>query len=155
MQTGLGTGIDPAVHAHKIRIVQQILRLHVTAASSALEILRCTGGLEIAAMTGMILAAAQRRLVVVLDGFISTAAAAVAATIQPAVRGYLVAGHRSEEPGHALLLDLLQLTPVLSLNLRLGEGTGAVLAMPILESAIRLYAEMATFASANVSEASA
>jgi nicotinate-nucleotide--dimethylbenzimidazole phosphoribosyltransferase len=118
---------------------------------SPMDVLRCVGGLEIAAMVGMVLTAARHRLVVVADGFISTAAAALAVAIAPRVRGYLVAGHRSEEPGHKILLDHLGLTPVLTLDMRLGEGTGAVLAMPILESAFCLYQQMATFASAGVS----
>ena len=89
----------------------------------------------------------------VVDGFISTAAAAIAFTIEPKVRGYLFAGHQSEEPGHRVLLEYIGLKPILSLNMRLGEGTGAVLAMPIIESAMCLYNQMATFASAGVSEA--
>jgi nicotinate-nucleotide--dimethylbenzimidazole phosphoribosyltransferase len=111
------------------------------------------GGLEIAAMAGMVLAGARHRLLVVLDGFISTAAAAIAVGMAPNALGYLIAGHRSEEPGHKLLLDHLQLTPVLALGMRLGEGTGAVLAMPVIESAIALYHQMATFSSAGVSGA--
>jgi nicotinate-nucleotide--dimethylbenzimidazole phosphoribosyltransferase len=152
LATGLGTGINSVAHAHKIRIIEQVLQKHSTAVSP-IDILRCTGGLEIAAMTGMILAAAQKKLAIVIDGFISTAAAALAVAIEPNIHGYLIAGHRSEEPGHTLLLDHLHLTPVLTLGMRLGEGTGAVLAMPILESALSLYAEMATFASASVSKA--
>jgi len=105
-------------------------------------------------MAGTVLASARHKLLVVVDGFISTAAAALAVAIAPAALGYLIAGHQSEEPGHKLLLDHVNLTPVLALNMRLGEGTGAVLAMPILESAIALYTQMATFASAHVSEAS-
>jgi nicotinate-nucleotide--dimethylbenzimidazole phosphoribosyltransferase len=101
-----------------------------------------------------VLAAARHRLVVVADGFISTAAAALAVAIEPSVRGYLIAGHLSQEPGHKLLLDYLDIKPVLTLDMRLGEGTGAVLAMVILESAICLYSQMATFASAGVSGAS-
>jgi nicotinate-nucleotide--dimethylbenzimidazole phosphoribosyltransferase len=121
--------------------------------SNPIELLRCVGGLEIAAMTGFILSAARCGIAVVIDGFISTAAAAIAVAIQPSVRGYLFAGHRSEEPGHRVLLEYIELKPILTLNMRLGEGTGAVLAMPIIESAVRLYNEMATFASADVSEA--
>ena len=150
--TGRGTGLNAAAHAHKVDIIQQILLKH--SSTAPLEILRCVGGLEIAAMVGMILAAARHKLVIVIDGFISTAAAALAVAIVPEVHGYLIAGHRSEEPGHQLLLHHLQLTPVLSLNMRLGEGTGAVLAFPIIESALALYNQMATFASAGVSEAS-
>lgn len=154
--TGRGTGVDTKAHAHKVAVVEAIGAKHFDASSatSPFDILRCVGGLEIAAMVGMTLAAAQHKLVIVLDGFISTAAAALAVAIAPAVQGYLISGHQSEEPGHRLLLDYLQLTPVLTLNMRLGEGTGAVLAMPILESAVALYTQMATFTSAGVSEAS-
>jgi len=104
-------------------------------------------------MTGLILGAARNGIATVADGFISTAAAAIAYAIEPSVRGYLFAGHQSEEPGHRVLLEYIGLKPILSLNMRLGEGTGAVLAMPIIESAMCLYNEMATFASAGVSGA--
>lgn len=156
LATGRGTGLGDEAHARKIAIVEAILRKHFAshASPAPLEVLRCVGGLEIAAMTGMILAAARNHVAIVADGFISTAAAALAVALEPKVGGYLMAGHRSEEPGHRLLLDYLKLTPILSLDMRLGEGSGAVLAMPILESAIGLYSQMATFASAGVSEAS-
>ncbi|MHB1699391.1 MAG: nicotinate-nucleotide--dimethylbenzimidazole phosphoribosyltransferase [Acidobacteriaceae bacterium] len=156
LATGRGTGLDDAAHARKISIVGAILEKHFANRASAtpLEVLRCVGGLEIAAMTGMMLAAARNHVAIVADGFISTAAAALAVALEPKVEGYLIAGHRSEEPGHRLLLDYLELTPILSLDMRLGEGSGAVLAMSILESAIGLYSQMATFASAGVSEAS-
>jgi nicotinate-nucleotide--dimethylbenzimidazole phosphoribosyltransferase len=160
LATGRGTGVEPAAYANKVRVVEEALAMHCNAkhrlASNALqpvEILRCVGGLEIAAMAGMVLAGARHRLVVVLDGFISTAAAALAVGMAPNALGYLIAGHRSEEPGHKILLDHLQLMPVLSLGMRLGEGTGAVLAMPAIESAIALYHRMATFSSAGVSGA--
>jgi nicotinate-nucleotide--dimethylbenzimidazole phosphoribosyltransferase len=103
----------------------------------------------------MILAAARLRLAIVVDGFIATSAAALAVALEPKVQGSLIAGHRSEEPGHQLLLDSLALSPILNLQMRLGEGSGAVIAMPIIESAIALYSQMATFATAGVSEASA
>jgi len=148
--TGRGTGIQAAAHQHKIAVVDAVLRLH--SSRNPLEVLRCMGGLEIAAMTAAVIAAARRELIVVIDGFISTAAAALAAALAPHIRGYLIAGHRSNEPGHALLLKHLDLAPVLALDMRLGEGTGAVLAMPVLESALALYTQMATFASAGVSE---
>jgi nicotinate-nucleotide--dimethylbenzimidazole phosphoribosyltransferase len=154
--TGLGTGVTPEAHARKRVIVEAIIAKHFAGSStdaSPLNILRCVGGLEIAAMTGMILAAARHRLVIIVDGFISTAAAALATAIAPTVRGYMIAGHQSEEPGHKLLLSHLKLTPLLALDMRLGEGTGAVLAMPIVESAVALYTQMATFASAGVSGA--
>jgi nicotinate-nucleotide--dimethylbenzimidazole phosphoribosyltransferase len=138
-----------------VRIVEKVVAKHCdsSAAQLPLEILRRLGGLEIAAMAGMVLAGARHRLVVVLDGFISTAAAAIAAGIDPNVRGYLIAGHQSGEPGHRLLLEYLNLTPVLTLGMRLGEGSGAVLAMPVIETAITIYNQMATFASAGVSGA--
>lgn len=154
--TGRGAGLNSEAHTRKVLIVEKIVERHCGHSPSitATEILRTMGGLEIAAMAGMVLSAARNRMVVVADGFISTAAAALASAIEPNVLGYLIAGHCSEEPGHRLLLEHLKLTPVLNLGMRLGEGTGAVLAMPILESAICLYKGMATFASAGVSEAS-
>jgi nicotinate-nucleotide--dimethylbenzimidazole phosphoribosyltransferase len=156
--TGKGTGLSPSAQVHKQQVIEAVLHKHFAAsrpnaASQPLEILRRVGGLEIAAMTGLILGAAQQEIPVVADGFISTAAAAIAFAIAPQVRSYLFAGHQSEEPGHRVLLEYIGLRPILSLNMRLGEGTGAVLAMPIIESAMHLYNEMATFTSAGVSEA--
>jgi nicotinate-nucleotide--dimethylbenzimidazole phosphoribosyltransferase len=157
LATGRGTGLDDAAHARKIATIEAILKRHFAAQTSPspLEVLRCVGGLEIAAMTGMILAAARLRLAIVVDGFIATSAAALAVALEPKVQGSLIAGHRSEEPGHQLLLDSLALSPILNLQMRLGEGSGAVIAMPIIESAIALYSQMATFTTADVSEASA
>ncbi len=156
--TGRGTGLDINVLAHKRKVIQAVLQKHRAFAEAdsrlaPLDILRCVGGLEIAAMTGIMLGAARNGIAVVADGFISTAAAAIAFALEPRVHGYLFAGHQSEEPGHRILLEYIGLRPILSLNMRLGEGTGAVLAMPIIESAMCLYNEMATFASAGVSEA--
>jgi nicotinate-nucleotide--dimethylbenzimidazole phosphoribosyltransferase len=156
--TGKGTGLDSDGQARKLSIIEAVVRQHFAAGGVAaildpLEILRCVGGLEIAAMTGTILGAARYGIPLVIDGFISTAAAAIAFAIEPRMRGYLFAGHQSEEPGHRVLLEYIGLRPIFSLNMRLGEGTGAVLAMPIIESAMCLYNEMATFASAGVSEA--
>jgi nicotinate-nucleotide--dimethylbenzimidazole phosphoribosyltransferase len=153
--TGRGTGVEPLAFANKVRVVEAAVAKHCGRGATVqpMEVLRCVGGLEIAAMAGMVLAGARHRVVVVLDGFISTAAAALAVGMAPNVIGYLIAGHCSQEPGHKLLLDHLNLTPVLSLGMRLGEGTGAVLAMPIIESAIALYHQMATFSAAGVSEA--
>jgi nicotinate-nucleotide--dimethylbenzimidazole phosphoribosyltransferase len=156
--TGKGTGLDVAALEHKRRVIEAAVKKHfptteIDSAPDPLEVLRCVGGLEIAAMTGLMLGAARNGIAIVTDGFISTAAAAVAVSIEPRARGYLIAGHQSEEPGHGVLLEYIGLKPVLSLKMRLGEGTGAVLAMPIIESAMCLYNEMATFASAGVSEA--
>ncbi len=153
--TGKGTGLGSEAYAHKCRIVEGVLARHFGQAASPHDILRCAGGLEIAAMTGMILGGARHRMGIVLDGFISTAAAAIACGIAPAVRSYLFAGHQSQEPGHRVLLAHLQLEPILDLHMRLGEGSGAVLAMPLIEAAARIYQEMATFAGAGVSGASA
>jgi nicotinate-nucleotide--dimethylbenzimidazole phosphoribosyltransferase len=156
--TGNGTGLTPHAKAHKQQVIEAVFQKHFAARgpnakAEPLEILQCVGGLEIAALAGLILGAAQQEIPVVADGFISTAAAAIAFAIAPQVRSYLFAGHQSEEPGHRVLLEYIGLRPILSLNMRLGEGTGAVLAMPIIESAMLLYNEMATFASAGISEA--
>jgi nicotinate-nucleotide--dimethylbenzimidazole phosphoribosyltransferase len=155
LATGHGTGVESSAYENKMRVVKAAVGKHCTAPAALrpVEILRCLGGLEIAAMAGMVLAGARHRLVVVLDGFISTAAAAVAIGMAANARGFLIAGHRSEEPGHKLLLDHLKLTPVLSLGMRLGEGSGAVLAMPVIDSAVAVYHQMATFSSAGVSQA--
>jgi len=154
--TGRGTGLDDVGRSRKIRVIHAALGLHFPAPMASVdpvEILRCVGGLEIAATVGFILGAASHRRAIVCDGFISTAAAALAYAIAPKVKSYLFAGHRSQEPGHRHLLEYLGLRPILDLDLRLGEGTGAVLAMPVIAAALRLYSEMATFASAGVSEA--
>jgi nicotinate-nucleotide--dimethylbenzimidazole phosphoribosyltransferase len=151
--TGKGTGVESEAYAHKCRVVEDVVSRHFSEKPSPREILRRGGGLEIAAMTGLMLGAAQRKIAIVVDGFISTAAAAIACGLEPDVRPCLFAGHRSQEPGHRVLLAHLEMEPILDLDMRLGEGTGAVLAMPILEAAMRLYQEMATFASAGVSGA--
>jgi nicotinate-nucleotide--dimethylbenzimidazole phosphoribosyltransferase len=156
--TGPGTGVGGEALRHKQDIVQRSVAMHFPEHAAgtlpdALEVLRCLGGLEIAAMAGFIHRAAYRKLTIVIDGFISTAAAAVACSIAPPVWAYLFAGHRSEEPGHRALLTLLRLHPLLELGMRLGEGTGAVLAFSLLEAAVRIYREMATFDSAGVSGA--
>ncbi|WP_433974433.1 nicotinate-nucleotide--dimethylbenzimidazole phosphoribosyltransferase [Tunturiibacter lichenicola] len=153
--SGRGAGLDSAAYTHKLKVIEAVVHKHFGAGTTPepLDVLRCAGGLEIAAMTGFILGAARYGIAIIADGFISTAAAAIAFSIEPRVRGYLFAGHQSEEPGHRVLLEYLGLKPILSLSMRLGEGTGAVLAMPIIESAMALYNQMATFASAGVSEA--
>jgi nicotinate-nucleotide--dimethylbenzimidazole phosphoribosyltransferase len=154
--TGRGAGLDMAGRNRKLAIIEQSVRRHFGGTDETpdpLDILRCVGGLEIAAMTGFMLCAAANGLAIVCDGFISAAAAAVAFSIAPAVSGYLFAGHSSEEPGHLHLLRYIGLTPILNLRMRLGEGTGAVLAMPLIESSVRLFTEMATFSSAGVSGA--
>ena len=153
--TGSGTGLDAVGRSRKLEILRAVLALHQPQLTTPLEILRRLGGLEIAAMAGFMIGCAANGALVRVDGFISTAAAAAAWALCPQLRPYLLAAHRSPEPGHARLLAYLGLAPLLDLQMRLGEGTGAVLAMPVVESALALYGEMATFASAQVSEARA
>jgi nicotinate-nucleotide--dimethylbenzimidazole phosphoribosyltransferase len=148
--TGRGTGIDDAQLAHKVAVIERALSLHRPDARDPIGVLAAVGGLEIAAIAGACLGAAARRRVVIIDGFISTAGAMVAAALVPTVTQYMVAAHRSVEPGHTLLLERLGLTPLLDLGLRLGEGTGAALAMPIIDGAVAAFREMATFESAGV-----
>ncbi|HEX4066966.1 MAG TPA: nicotinate-nucleotide--dimethylbenzimidazole phosphoribosyltransferase [Acidobacteriaceae bacterium] len=153
--TGRGAGLDADGRNRKLNVIRRSIKLHFGEELNPdpLDMLRCVGGLEIAAMTGFILGAAACRIAVVCDGFIATAAAAIAHALCPHVCDFLFAGHCSEEPGHRFLLRRLGLAPILNLGMRLGEGTGAVLAMPLIESSVRLMMEMATFSSAGVSEA--
>jgi nicotinate-nucleotide--dimethylbenzimidazole phosphoribosyltransferase len=151
--TGRGTGIDDAALAHKTEIVAAALRLHEVPASDPRGALCAYGGLEHAALTGYILGGAANKVPVILDGVIAGAAALVAQAFHPAAIDYCVAGHRSAEPGHAIALKTLGLQPLVDLDLRLGEGTGAVLAYPILACAVRALAEMATFESAGIASA--
>ncbi|GCE25036.1 nicotinate-nucleotide--dimethylbenzimidazole phosphoribosyltransferase [Dictyobacter alpinus] len=150
--TGRGTGIDDQQLAHKVRIIERAIAHNHPDIDRPLDVLAKIGGLEIAGLVGVILAAAARRIPVVLDGFISSAAGLVAYALCPAVKGYLLAGHVSVERGHRLILEKLGLEPLLNLQLRLGEGTGAVLAMHIIEGALRTHLEMSTFADAGVSD---
>lgn len=150
--TGKGTGLDDAAVRRKVGVIERSIRLNQPDASDPIDVLSKIGGLEIAGLAGLALGAAARRTPVIVDGFISTAAAAVAFAIEPRVKGFLFAAHRSAEPGHDALLKFLGLEPILHLNMRLGEGTGAALAMPIVEASAKLLREMATFSSAGVSE---
>jgi nicotinate-nucleotide--dimethylbenzimidazole phosphoribosyltransferase len=139
--TGRGTGLDDAALARKIALIETALRLHHPA---QVETLSKVGGFEIGAMAGAMLYAASQRIPVVLDGLICTAAALIAHQVTPNVTDYLIAGHVGAEPGHAVALDYLGLTPLLSLGLRLGEGTGGLLALPLLDAAMRTLSEMGT-----------
>ena len=150
--TGRGTGINDEQLTHKIEVIEKTLEQNQPDPHDPFDILMKVGGFEIAGLVGVIIAAAARRVPVVIDGLISGAAALLAVEMQPLIRDYLFAGHRSVEQGHRLMLEHMQLTPLLDLNLRLGEGTGAVLAMSIIEAAMRAHNEMATFAEAGVSE---
>jgi nicotinate-nucleotide--dimethylbenzimidazole phosphoribosyltransferase len=148
--TGRGTGIDDAMLAHKTSVVRSALALHSVPASDPLGALSAYGGLEHAALAGYILGGAANKVPVILDGVIAGAAALVTQAFHPAAIEYCVAGHRSAEPGHAVALKALGLQALVDLDLRLGEGTGAVLAYPILTCAVRALAEMATFESAGI-----
>jgi nicotinate-nucleotide--dimethylbenzimidazole phosphoribosyltransferase len=152
---GRGTGLDEAGMARKVKVIERALQLNRPDPSNPLEILQKVGGLEIAGLTGLIVGAAARRIPIVIDGFISSAAAAIACRLEPRVRPFLFAGHRSSEPGHVALLELIGDEPILDLRMRLGEGTGAALAMHVIDAAAKIYGEMATFTAAGVSEASA
>ena len=152
--TGSGTGVSPQALIHKGQIIERTLSVNsIDKNSSPPDVLQKVGGLEIAAMTGMVLEAQEQRVAVVIDGFITTAAAALAYAIEPKVKDILFAGHLSEEPGHRVLLEYVGLDPILNLAMRLGEGTGAVLAMMVIEAAVSMFNEMATFSSAGVSGA--
>jgi len=148
---GRGTGLDDAQLRHKLDVLTRALDKHPRA-TEPLAALAALGGLEIAMMVGAVLQAAQERRVIVVDGFITGAAVLVASTLQPAVLERCVFAHRSNEQGHRLMLDTLQAEPLLDLGLRLGEGSGAALAWPLLASACRLLDEMASFDSAGVSD---
>jgi nicotinate-nucleotide--dimethylbenzimidazole phosphoribosyltransferase len=165
--TGYGTGIDDITHARKIKVVHTALARARTelpghngsdgadprvASADPLAVLAQVGGLEHAAIAGFILGAAAQRVPVLLDGVIAGAAALVAAALARGARDYCVAGHRSAEPGHAAALWFLELRPLIDLEMRLGEGTGAVLALPVVSSAVRVLHEVATFDSAGVAD---
>jgi nicotinate-nucleotide--dimethylbenzimidazole phosphoribosyltransferase len=150
--TGRGTGIDESSRLHKVAVIERALDLHRPNSADALDVLAKVGGLEIAGLAGLILGAVAARVPVVLDGFIAGAAALIAVGLQPLCREYLIASHRSVEQGHRVVLDHLRLTPLLDLDLRLGEGTGACLGMDLVCAAIKIYTEMATFDEAGVSD---
>ncbi len=149
---GSGAGADDACMSRKRSAIERALVLHAERLGTPFGILQCVGGFEIAAMCGFVLAVASRRVPVVTDGFIATSAAALAVRMCPAASGYLFASHRSTEPGHAHLLKLIDQEPLLDLGMRLGEGTGAALAMQVIRAAIAAFTEMATFGSAGVSK---
>ncbi len=151
---GLGTGIAAERLVHKADVVRRAITLHAAALHSPLSTLAAVGGFEIASIAGLMLGAASERLPVVVDGVISSAAALAAVKLCPAVLPYLFFSHQSTEPGHAVLLDHLGVRPLLHLELHLGEGSGAALGIAVIESAMRLYNEMATFESAAVSRTS-
>ncbi len=152
--TGRGTGVDDGQLKHKITVIEKALTVNSPTPDRPLEVLAKVGGLEIGGLAGVMLGAAARRLPVVIDGFISGAAALIAAALSPHLSDYLIAAHVSAEAGHRVLLDHLGLKPLLDLDLRLGEGTGAALGIFLSETSARILAEMATFGEAGVSEKS-
>ena len=149
--TGFGTGIGHSSWQKKVAVIERALAMHRPDPSDPLDVLSKIGGLEIGAIAGVVLAAAAARIPVLIDGLISTAGAALAVRLAPAVSPFLIAAHQSVEPGHRALLEYLELQPLVNLDLRLGEGSGAILALPILDAAVATLNEMATFGEANVS----
>jgi len=150
--TGRGTGINDEALAHKVAVIERALATNSPDPVDALDVLAKVGGFEIGGLAGLIIGAAERRIPVVLDGFITGAAALIAAGLAPGVERFLVASHRSVECGHQAALENLGLTPLFDLGLRLGEGTGAAIAMQLIDDAVAIRDGMATFAEANVSE---
>lgn len=151
--TGRGTGVTDEQFEAKVATIERALRTNQPDPNDALDVLSKVGGFEIAAIAGLILGGAAKRVPVLVDGFISGAGQLVAAKLYPRSVDYTFAAHRSFEIGHAIVLNQLGQLPILSLDMRLGEGTGAALAMSIVEGAAKILAEMATFAEAGVSEA--
>ncbi len=149
---GRGTGIDDKGLNHKAEIISKALDFHKPNSDDGLDILCKIGGYEIGGIAGAILAAASKGTAVVLDGVISTAAGLIAHTINPDIQGYLIAGHQSVEPAHKAALAHMNLRPLLNLDMRLGEGTGAALAINLVQASCRIMQEMATFGEAGVSE---
>ncbi len=149
--TGRGTGLDDSGVNRKLELIRQSLQLNKPNPDDPLDVLSKVGGLEIAALAGVILGASQRQVPVVIDGYISSAAALIANRMQPLSLRYMMASHQSQEPGHVKMMAALGLKPMLQLNMRLGEGTGAVLAFNLVEAATAIIKEMATFDEAGVS----
>jgi nicotinate-nucleotide--dimethylbenzimidazole phosphoribosyltransferase len=149
---GRGTGVDDAGLARKVAVVRRAVEINQPDPKDPLDVLTKVGGFEIGGLAGAILAAAAHRRPVMVDGFISTAAAMIAVGLAPQVRPYLISAHQSQERGHQIMLQWLQLKPLADLDLRLGEGTGAALGFSLAEAACKILAEMATFAEAGVSQ---
>jgi nicotinate-nucleotide--dimethylbenzimidazole phosphoribosyltransferase len=149
--TGRGTGVDNRTFENKIKVIEKAIKLNNPDPKDPIDVLTKIGGFEIGGMTGIYLAGAANRIPVVVDGFISGAAALLAYELEPKVKDYLIASHCSVEIGHEILLDGIGINPLLHLNLRLGEGTGAALGINLVEAGCRILSEMATFADAGVS----
>lgn len=150
--TGRGTGIDDITLTKKISVIQQALDLHNPDPEDPIDILAKVGGFEIGGIMGLIIGAASKNIPVVVDGLVSSAGASLAIKLNPSIKDYIFSSHRSVEPGHQIFFDLLQSPPLFDLKMRLGEGTGAVLAFNMIEAAVKIYSEMATFKSAGISD---
>ncbi|MBI1921375.1 MAG: nicotinate-nucleotide--dimethylbenzimidazole phosphoribosyltransferase [Geobacter sp.] len=150
--THRGTGINDAALEHKVRVIEEGLRINSPDPNDPLDVLAKVGGLEIAGIAGLVLGAAANSMPVVVDGFISTAGALIASELHPHARDYIFAAHQSVEIGHRFMLERIGLVPILDLQLRLGEGTGAALAMGLIEAGVKILKEMATFTEAGVAE---
>jgi nicotinate-nucleotide--dimethylbenzimidazole phosphoribosyltransferase len=148
--THRGTGINDAALEHKIRVIEQGLALNKPDGKDPLDVLTKVGGLEIAAIAGLVLGCAANSIPVVIDGFISTAGALIASELHPHVRDYIFAAHQSVEIGHRFMLERIGVRPILDLDFRLGEGTGAALAMGLIDAGVKVMKEMATFEEAGV-----
>ncbi len=148
--TGRGTGIDDRSLRNKVAVIKKAIAVNSPDPKDALDVLAKVGGFEIAGIAGFVLGAALYKIPVVIDGFISTAGALIAAEMNPLVKGYIIAAHQSVEIGHRIMLERLEQIPLLDLNLRLGEGTGAALGISLVEAGVKILAEMATFADAGV-----
>ena len=150
--TGRGTGIDDKTLAHKIEVIKKAIEINKPNPEDAIDVLSKVGGFEIGGLVGVILIAASKRIPIVIDGLISGAAALIAYVIEPKIKDYMFAAHCSVERGHRIILDYMGLKPILNLNLRLGEGTGAALGISIIEAGVKILTQMATFKDAGVSE---
>ncbi len=150
--TGRGTGISGDALRNKIKVIEDAIAINKPDPSDPIDVLSKVGGTEIGGIAGLIIGAAANRIPVVIDGFISTAGALIAYCLEPKIKDYIFAAHNSVEVGHKAMLDKMCLQPILDLNLRLGEGTGAALAMLIIEAGLKIYKEMATFSEAGVSK---
>ncbi|MDD2466974.1 MAG: nicotinate-nucleotide--dimethylbenzimidazole phosphoribosyltransferase [Desulfobulbus sp.] len=151
--TGRGTGIDNAMLANKVRVIEKGLALHQPDSTDAIDVLAKVGGFEIGGLAGLVIGAASRGIPVICDGLISTAGALIACELAPAAKAYLFASHNSVEIGHRCMLERMGLTPLLNLDFRLGEGTGAAVAMHLLGAATRVLAEIKTFAEVGINDA--
>ncbi|MBL7048686.1 MAG: nicotinate-nucleotide--dimethylbenzimidazole phosphoribosyltransferase [Nitrospira sp.] len=150
--TGRGTGINDEALQNKVQVIKDIIAVNKPDPADPIDMLAKVGGAEIAGIAGLVLGAAANKVPVVIDGFISTAGALIAFLIEPKTRDYMFAAHMSQEIGHRSLLEMMNLRPILDLDMRLGEGTGAALAISVIEAGLKVYKEMATFAEAAVSE---